>query len=111
MDGVIVDPFGPRQISAGAVPLRAKKGARQAARTSAFAEPNCAKIRPSATIGTATDSSANVSKLGHLVARCALRQVALNEVKSGLPGANPARNRGTVVLDDIQGTPCAETPR
>jgi hypothetical protein len=57
------------------------------------------KIRPSVTIGTATNSLAKVFKLGHLAAHCAFRQLALNVVKSRLPGANQARNREAVVLD------------
>ena len=62
------------------------------------------KIRPSATIGTATNSLANVFKLGHLAAHCAFRQLARNVVKSRLPGANQARNHEAVVLDVIQGS-------
>src|ERR1700716_688665 len=101
MDGVIVDPFGPFQSAPGRCHCGAKKGARQAGRTSApfpkfvihlSGSRIARKIRPSATIGTATNSLANVSKLGHLAARCAFRQLALNVVKSRLPGANQARN-------------------
>jgi hypothetical protein len=44
-----------------------------------------------------------VSKLGHLAAHCAFRQLALNVVKSRLPGANQARKHEAVVLDVIQG--------
>src|SRR5262245_10505486 len=109
MDGVIVDPFGPLQISAGAMPLRGQKGTRQAARTSASPSQTAREIRPSATIGRATNSLANVSKLGHLAAHCAFRQLAPNVVKSRLPGANQARNHGAVVREVIQGTARLET--
>jgi hypothetical protein len=135
MDGDIVVPFGPLQISAGAMPLREKKGDAASGTQLAtlwfscrfrFEVPNrvCCRwcrnfksaaraaspsqiareIRPSATIGTATNSLANVSKLGHLAAHCAFRQLALNVVKSRLPGANQARNHEAVVLDVIQGS-------
>jgi len=50
-----------------------------------------------------------VSKLGHLAAHCAFRQLALNVVKSRLPGANQAGNEGAAVLDVIQGPWRAET--
>jgi len=77
MDGVIVDPFGPLQISAGAVSLRGQKG-RGKRHVLALSPGQIArKIRPSATIGAATNSLANVSKLGHLAAHCAFRQLAL----------------------------------
>src|SRR5882724_10030750 len=91
------------------MPLRGQNGTRQAATTSASPSRIAREIRPSATIGTATDSLANVSKLGHLAARCAFRQLARNVVKSRLPGANQARNHEAVVLDEIQGSACAET--
>jgi hypothetical protein len=109
MDGVIVDPFGPLQISAGAMPPQGQKETRQAALISASPGQIARKIRPSATIGTATNSLANVSKLGHLAAHCAFRQLALNVVKSRLPGANQARNHETVVLDEIQGSAALST--
>jgi hypothetical protein len=86
------------------MPPQGQKGARQAACTSASPSQIDRKIRPSATIGTATNSLANVSKLGHLAALRALRQLALNVVKSRLPGANRARNHAAVVLDEIQGS-------
>src|SRR5882724_4458005 len=95
------------------MPLRGQNGTRQAATTSASPSRIAREIRPSATIGTATDSLANVSKLGHLAARCAFRQLARNVVKSRLPGANQARNHEAAVLDEIQGSiqgsACAET--
>jgi hypothetical protein len=79
-------------------------GRGKVARTSVSPGQIARKIRPSATIGTATNSLANVSKLGHLAAHSAFRQLAPNVVKSRLPGANQARNCAAVVLDEIQGT-------
>ena len=94
------------------MPLRGQKG--DAARTRASPSQIAREIRPSATIGTATNSLANVSKLGHLAAHCAFRQLALNEVKSRLPGANQARNHEAVVSRrNPRKHPrkrCAETP-
>src|SRR5882724_6142964 len=96
------------------MPLRGQNGTRQAAARAASPSQIAREIRPSATIGTATNSLANVSKLGHLAALCAFRQLARNVVKSRLPGANQARNHEAVVLDEIQGSiqgsACAETP-
>ena len=72
-------------------------GRGKVARTSVLPGQIARKIRPSATIGTATNSLANVSKLGHLAAHRAFRQLAPNVVKSRLPGAKQARNREAVV--------------
>jgi hypothetical protein len=92
------------------MPPQGQKETRQAALISASPSQIARKIRPSATIGTATKSLANVSKLGHLAAHCVFRQLALNVVKSRLPGANQPRNHEAVVLDEIQGSAAAQTP-